>query len=84
MRTAFSNVIPFGSVSRIHEENWKVAQTIVVTGVDDDINDRDVAARIRPTITTSDPAYADLEPRDITVVNVDNDELLCTSPFDPQ
>jgi hypothetical protein len=54
--------------------NWNVPQTVKVTGLDDDLDDGNVAF----TIVTgagfgSDPAYSGLAVADVSVSNTDND-----------
>jgi hypothetical protein len=54
--------------------NWNVPQTVTVTGLDDDLDDGNVAF----TIVTgagfgSDPAYSGLAVADVSVSNTDND-----------
>ncbi len=56
--------------------NWSDAQTVTVTGVDDDVTDGDVDVTITLAIgggTTDTTGYADLNPDDVTVTNLDND-----------
>jgi hypothetical protein len=54
--------------------NWNVAQTITVTGVNDDLDDGDIAYTV---VTMSaegiDPAYQGLNPPDVALTNADND-----------
>ncbi|WP_425614262.1 DNRLRE domain-containing protein [Anatilimnocola sp. NA78] len=55
--------------------NWNVPQTITITGVDDAIDDGDVAYAIVTGLTSStDPAYNGRNPMDVSVTSVDNDE----------
>lgn len=55
--------------------NWNVAQTITVTGVDDDTVDGDQAYTIQTGVATSaDANYSGLDPDDVTVVNTDDDD----------
>jgi hypothetical protein len=54
--------------------NWNVAQTITVTGVDDLIDDGDIAyAIVLGAASSSDPLYAAIDPADVAVTNTDND-----------
>jgi hypothetical protein len=54
--------------------NWNVPQTVTVTGVDDSIDDGDVAYTIITSAATSgDPIYNGYDPLDVSAVNVDND-----------
>ncbi|HRX30584.1 MAG TPA: Ig-like domain-containing protein, partial [Tenuifilaceae bacterium] len=55
--------------------NWNTDQTVTVTGVDDDIDDGDVAYQIITNpATSSDPAYSGKNPADVSVTNIDDDE----------
>ncbi len=54
--------------------NWNAPQTVTVTGVDDAIADGPQSYMILVGPATSDdPAYDDVDPTDVTVINVDND-----------
>ena len=54
--------------------NWNVAQTVTVTGVNDLIDDGDVAYTIvTGAVTSSDGAYNGLNATDVSVSNTDND-----------
>ena len=54
--------------------NWNVAQTVVVTGVDEKINDGDQAVVITTVPARSgDPKYATVNAEDVTVNNIDDD-----------
>lgn len=62
------------------------AQTVTVTGVDDAIRDFDQTSTINVTIDaplTTDAAYDPLDPADVTVTTVDDDELriVATNPL---
>ncbi len=51
-------------------QNWNVPQTVTVTGVDDFIDEGDVAYTIMTSAATSaDPRYNGLDPSDVAVVN---------------
>ena len=54
--------------------NYLVLQTVTVTGVDDPITDGDVVflALLAPC-TSADPAYQGSNPRDVAILNRDND-----------
>ncbi len=54
--------------------NWDVPQIVTITGVDDAIDDGDVAYQIitSPAVS-SDPNYNGVNPADVNVVNNDND-----------
>ena len=54
--------------------NWDSAQTVTVTGVDDDLDDGDVDFNIALMIASSDISYASMGPIDVAVTNHDNDE----------
>jgi hypothetical protein len=55
--------------------NWNVPQTITITGVDDAIDDGDVAYSIITGLSTSsDASYNNRNPMDVSVANIDNDE----------
>ena len=53
--------------------NWNTAQTVTVTGVNDNIDDGDQAYTIQTTVTTTDLAYTALDPADVNVTNIDDD-----------
>ena len=54
--------------------NWNVAQTVTVTGVDDLIADGNITYHIVTSVSTSaDPNFNNLNPTDVTVLNLDND-----------
>lgn len=54
--------------------NWNVAQLVTVTGVDDPLDDADVAyAVVTGACVSSDVAYAGLGVADVSVTNGDND-----------
>ena len=53
--------------------NWNTVQTVTVTGVDDLIDDGDVAFDITATATSNDIAYNNLNPATVTIVNEDDD-----------
>ncbi len=54
--------------------NWDTPQTVTVTGVDDSLDDGDVAfSALLGAITSTDGAYSGLNPADVTVINDDND-----------
>ncbi|MBD1927824.1 DUF4347 domain-containing protein [Trichocoleus sp. FACHB-90] len=54
--------------------NWNIAQTVTVTGVDDAIADGNIPYRIitAPVVST-DSKYNNLNPNDVAVTNIDND-----------
>ena len=54
--------------------NWSNAQTVTATGVDDFIDDGDIAYTIvTAAATSSDSNYAGQNPADVSVTNTDND-----------
>ena len=54
--------------------NWSVAQTVTVTGVNDDVDDGNIAFTIvLAAITSADPVYNTVNPSDVSVTNNDND-----------
>ncbi len=61
--------------------NWKTAQTVTVTGVDDGVNQRgDRSATITHAATSSDPNYNTIDIDSVTATVVDNDtEVSITS-----
>jgi hypothetical protein len=57
--------------------NWNVAQEVTVTGVNDDppVVDGDVPYTIELVgVTSADPDYAALDPPDVSITNMDDDE----------
>ena len=61
--------------------NWNIAQTVTLTGVDDALDDGDIAYSIVTALATSaDSNYAGLNPADVAVSNVDNDAAPSFSP----
>ena len=52
--------------------NWNLPQTVVVTGIDDDVKDGDVSFQIIVS-PASGGGYTGLNAPDVTVVNADND-----------
>jgi hypothetical protein len=54
--------------------NWNAPQTVTVTGVNDDLADgaQGYGVTVGPT-TSTDPAYAGLDPDDVALTNIDND-----------
>uniref|UniRef100_UPI00356A1B7A CARDB domain-containing protein n=1 Tax=Stieleria sp. TaxID=2795976 RepID=UPI00356A1B7A len=56
--------------------NWNVPQTVTITGVDDDVDDGDQPYSIVTSpVISDDPLYSGLDPSDVNVVNVDDDEV---------
>jgi hypothetical protein len=54
--------------------NWAAAQTVTVTGVNDNLVDGNQLFTIRTGVATSaDPLYSGINPSDVTVTNIDNE-----------
>jgi hypothetical protein len=53
--------------------NWNVAQTVTVTGVDDALDDGDIAYSIVTAATSADPSYNGIAVADVGATNTDND-----------
>jgi len=53
--------------------NWSTAQSVTISGVNDDINDDDVSYLILTSTTSSDPNYGSINPSDVSVINQDDD-----------
>ncbi|MHB8899143.1 MAG: hypothetical protein ACYC6Y_10395, partial [Thermoguttaceae bacterium] len=66
------NVVPM--VLMFTSQNWNVAQTVTVTGVDDEVDDGDVLVTILTSVSSSDPGYDALDAADVSVTNQDDDE----------
>jgi len=63
--------------------NWETPQTVTVTGVDDVLNDEAIDFTIVLAVATStDITYSGQNPRDITVRNLDNDEVADNIDYD--
>jgi hypothetical protein len=59
--------------------NWDTPQEVTVTGMDDEVDDGDMAYSILIAAAKSaDPAYDGLDAIDIAVTNLDNDEPIFT------
>ncbi len=68
-------------------QSWNQAQTITVTGQDDDVDDGDVAYRIvTSTASSDDPAYHGLAVEDVLGTNENDDTaaILVTPPATPE
>ena len=52
---------------------WNTPQTVTVTGVDDDVADRDLTYTIVTAAVSTDPVYDGLDPADVSVTNTDDD-----------
>lgn len=56
--------------------NWNVAQTVTVSGVNDDVRDGNIAySIITGAATSTDAAYNGVNPTDVTVSNTDDDPV---------
>jgi hypothetical protein len=61
--------------------NWNTPQTVTVTGVDDALTDGTVAYTIQTGPATSgDPGYNNLNPNDVSLLNLDNDGVILYLP----
>src|SRR5437867_3852386 len=59
--------------------NWNVAQTVTVTGVDDFVDDGDIAYTVvTAAATSSDSNYSGLNASDVSVTNTDHDTAAVT------
>jgi Ca2+-binding RTX toxin-like protein len=65
--------------------NWNIAQQVTVTGIDDAINDGDqnYSIILNPAIST-DANYNGLDPRDVSLVNINNDLPVLNITTSPQ
>ena len=64
--------------------NWNEPKTITVTGVDDAIDDGDIAYAVMATnVVSTDPVYNNLVTPSIDLINIDNDDsAVVVSPAD--
>ncbi len=53
--------------------NWDIAQTVTLTGVDDDVADGNVAYSVITTSSSGDAIYNSLDPADVSASNLDDD-----------
>jgi hypothetical protein len=59
---------------RFYPRDWDVPQTVTVTGVDDYLDDGDVAANVAiGRVASTDLDYVGLDPADVVVTNVDDE-----------
>src|SRR5690606_37643095 len=56
------------------EQNWDFAQTVTVTGQDDEVDDGDIMYSIETTVVTDDPFFNGYNPADVYLTNLDDDE----------
>ncbi|HKL07123.1 MAG TPA: Ig-like domain-containing protein, partial [Bacteroidales bacterium] len=56
-------------------ENWRAEQTVIINGVDDDVDDGDISYYIitQPDLNTADDNYRNLDPADVSITNQDDD-----------
>jgi len=55
-------------------DNWNAPQTVMVTGVDDPLDDGDqLYTIVLSPADSQDPTYAGLDPPDVSVVNIDDE-----------
>ena len=54
-------------------DNWNSPQTLTVTGVDDLVQDSNVAYNIVTSAASDDPVFAAIDPNDAAVTNIDDD-----------
>ncbi len=60
---------------RFTSANWNIAQTVVVTGVDDAVRDGNQSYTVvLSPAQSSDPSYNGVDPADVQLVNQDNDK----------
>ena len=58
--------------------NYSVAQTVTMTGVNDNVSDGNQSIAITNSIASSDSDYAALDNQTVTAVNVDDDTVAMT------
>src|SRR5690606_7280166 len=54
--------------------NWQTAQTVTITGVDDDVYDGDQPYTITLIVSSDDPVYDGLTAPTVTITNLDDDD----------
>ncbi|MBD3886032.1 choice-of-anchor L domain-containing protein [Phormidium tenue FACHB-886] len=54
-------------------ENWNIAQTVSVKGLEDAIADGNQSYKIQTSISSDDTKYAAIDPADVDLINTDND-----------
>ena len=65
-------------------QSWSTARRVTVTGVDDDVDDGDVAWKVRLDPSSGDADYDGLAPVDVAVSTTDNDDApTVTLELDP-
>jgi hypothetical protein len=63
--------------------NWNTPQTVTVTGVDDDVDDGNVAYIIVTTVSSDDPNYNGMAAADVNVTNTDDDGAATANNYLP-
>jgi hypothetical protein len=63
--------------------DWSTPQTATVTGVDDDVDDGDVAYTIVTTVGSADPNDNGLAAVDVSVTNIDDDGAATANTYLP-
>jgi hypothetical protein len=63
--------------------DWSAPQTATVTGVDDDLDDGDVAYTVVTTVSSADPNDNDLAAADVSVTNIDDDGVATANTYLP-
>ena len=64
-------------------EDWDQPKSFTITSVDDDVDDGDVTFVIQTEVASNDPLYNGFGVADVTVTNVDDDEVGVTvTPVD--
>ena len=63
--------------------NWSTAQTVTVTGVDDDVDDGTVTWTVRLAPSSGDTSYGALSPVDVPVTTTDDDTATATLVLTP-
>ncbi|MGH1491081.1 MAG: SdrD B-like domain-containing protein [Acidimicrobiales bacterium] len=61
-------------------DDWDTAQTVTVTGVDDELDDGDIEYTIELG-PASGGSYQGIDPTDVSVINADDDEFAAVSGF---
>lgn len=62
------------SLLKFSSANWSAKQTVTVTGVNDDEHDGSPSYKVTlGTPMSTDAGYAELDPEDVSLVNIDND-----------
>ena len=57
--------------------DWNISKTVNVTGIDDDVVDGDVVYSVLLGVASSDDVrYNGLDPKDVLVINIDNDAII--------